>query len=107
MKQTESALLSTALDDPEAVPYFLWDEPMTVRELHRRLRTATRAERIRLLTKILREARDTEVWRFTNPQEMAQLWPEISLRLGRRRTFWEFLLKTWHQQGRLDLGPPR
>ena len=29
----QSPVLSTNLDDPEAIPYFLWDEPMSVREL--------------------------------------------------------------------------
>ncbi len=51
-----------------AFPYFLWDDPMTNRELRERLDTASTVERMRLLGKILREARDTEVWRFTTPQ---------------------------------------
>ena len=39
--------LSANLADPLAVPYFLWDEPMTVRALRERLRTAsTPAERV-------------------------------------------------------------
>src|SRR5204862_1563664 len=37
----EHAALSSDLDDPSAVPYFLWDEPMTVAELRARLRTAS------------------------------------------------------------------
>jgi len=32
------APLSTQLDREDAVPYFLWDQPMTVAELRRRLR---------------------------------------------------------------------
>ena len=46
--------LSTDLGDPEAVPYFLWDEPMTVRELQARLAGASEPERARLLGKPLR-----------------------------------------------------
>ena len=95
--------LSTDFDDPEAIPYFLWDEPMTVRELESRLRTASLPERTRLLAKVLREARDTEVWRFTTPQEVARSWPSLARQLGRRRTFWEFLLSAWKRQGRLEL----
>ena len=67
--------LSTDLDHPEAVPYFLWDEPLTVRELRRRLADGSSAERSRLLAKILREARDPDVWRFTSPQEVVEGWP--------------------------------
>jgi hypothetical protein len=95
-----SPALSTDLDNPEAVPYFLWDEPMTVRELRNRLATASHPEQIRLLAKILREARDTEVWRFTTLTEVVRLWPELS----RRRPFWELLLGEWNRQGLL--APP-
>jgi hypothetical protein len=91
--------LSTDLNDPEAIPYFLWDEPMNVAQLRHRLRTASPPERIRLLAKILREARDTDVWEFTTPGEVHRFWPEIRLRLGRRKAFWEFLLQHWRIEG--------
>jgi hypothetical protein len=95
--------LSSELDDPGAVPYFLWDEPMTVAELRYRLLHASDPERTRLLAKILREARDTEVWSFTTPESVARDWKALSLHLGRRRAFWEFLLTSWATQGRLSL----
>lgn len=97
-----SSPLTTDLDRPDAVPYFLWDEPITVAELRRRLRTLSPPERIRLLGEVLREARDTDVWRFTTPEEVRALWPELSHHLGRRRGFWEFLLDAWHRQGLID-----
>lgn len=93
--------LSTDLDDPGAVPYFLWDEPMTVGELRRRLAEGSQPERRRLLGKILREARDTEVWRFTTPAEVASRFDELAPHLGKRRAFWEFLLGEWKRQGLL------
>jgi hypothetical protein len=65
---------------------------MTLSELRRRLREAPEPERVLLLARILREARDTEAWRFTSPEEVVRLWPRLSLHLGRRRAFWEFLL---------------
>jgi hypothetical protein len=94
--------LSTDLGDPECVPYFLWDEPMTVAELRRRLESGSRPERTRLLAKILREAKDTEVWAFTTPQELRRRWDELAPRLGRRRDFWEFLLHEWERHGLLS-----
>ena len=100
-------VLSTNLDDPEAVPYFLWDEPITVRELKSRLETASPPERLRLLAKVLREARDPDVWRFTSPKEVERLWPSLIPKLGRRRPFWEFLFSEWHRQGLLDLDQAR
>ncbi|HSN55524.1 MAG TPA: hypothetical protein VLT32_12675 [Candidatus Sulfomarinibacteraceae bacterium] len=96
--------LSSDLSDPQAVPYFLWDEPMTVAELRERLRSASPPERSRLLGKILREARDTEVWLFTTPSEVARSWGAIARNLGRRRAFWEFLLERWSELGRLDVA---
>jgi len=93
--------LSTNLLDPEAVPYFLWDEPMTVKALRRRLRNASRPEAARLLGKVLREARDTDVWLFTTPAEVAMRWEDLSPHLGRRRSFWEFLLAKWQEDGLL------
>ncbi len=96
--------LSTDLANPEALPYFLWDEPMSVAQLHEKLRSASAPERVRLLAKILREARDTEVWRFTTLDEVVRLWPDIAPRLGQRRAFWEFLLKQWGVEERFGVS---
>jgi len=95
------ASLTTQLDDANAVPYFLWDEPMTVADLRSRLTSASAPERARLLGKILREARDTDVWRFTTPREVSDRWGEIERHLGRRRGFWEYLLGRWREDGLL------
>jgi hypothetical protein len=94
-----SVSLSTDLTDPSAVPSFLWDEPLTVAEFRRRLTTASPAEQTRLPAKLLREARDTDVWKFTSPEEVWRKWPALSLHLGRRREFWEFLLDRWQKEG--------
>jgi hypothetical protein len=91
--------LSTSLSDSNAVPYFLWDDPMTVSEVEARLRTASEPERLRLLALILREARDPDVWLFVTPEEVVRLWPSLVGRLGRRRSFWEFLLERWKRLG--------
>lgn len=94
-----SAPLTTQLDHDDAVPYFLWDQPMTVRELRERLATASKPERTRLLGKILREARDPDVWRFTTPETVLAEWNDVARHLGRRRGFWEFLLAAWKREG--------
>jgi hypothetical protein len=82
-------------------PYFLWDDPMTADELRSRLESSSAPERARLLGRILREARDTEVWSFTSPAEIARLWPEVRKNLGNRRAFWEFLFQQWRRLGLL------
>jgi len=94
--------LSTRLSDPLAIPYFLWDEPMTVLALRERLQTASLPEATRLLGKILREARDPDVWLFTTPTDVARRWDALAPHLGRRRPFWEFLLRQWREEGLLD-----
>jgi hypothetical protein len=48
-------------------PYFFWDEDLSIDELQARLREGPEAERLRLLSKLLREARDIEVWSFVTP----------------------------------------
>ncbi len=105
--ETPGVPLSSDLDDPEAFPYFLWDDPMTNGELRDRLRTASRPERMRLLAKILRQARDTDVWKYTSPTEVAQSWSSLALYLGRRRPFWEYLLSSWAKRGHIKFEPSR
>ncbi len=92
-------ILSSNLSSPSIVPYFLWDEPMTIAELKRKLRSASVEERHRLLGKILREARDTDVWQFTTPREVWQNWDALEKHLGRRREFWKFLFEFWEKEG--------
>jgi hypothetical protein len=99
METGKGVLLSTDLDSPDSIPYFLWDEPMTVAQFRECLRSASTPERKRLLAKLLREARDTDVWQFTSPAEVWQKWDILAPQLGRRRGFWEFLLSHWRKEG--------
>lgn len=96
-----TAPLTTQLDDPNAVPYFLWDEPMTMAEFRRRIATADPSEWARLIGKVMREGRDTDVWRFTTPREVSARWDEVSKHLGRNRAFWEYILALWRREGLL------
>ncbi|MCB1032572.1 MAG: hypothetical protein KDD47_01910 [Acidobacteria bacterium] len=95
------APLSTDLHHPESRPYFLWDEQTTIAELRQRLKGDDVHERLRLMAKMLREARDLDVWEFVRPQEVAEELPRIAHRLGRRRPFWEFLIGGWREDGLL------
>lgn len=53
--------LTTDLSEDSAIPYFLWDEPLTVGQLREQL-SESEENRERLLGKIMREARETDVW---------------------------------------------
>lgn len=91
--------LSSDLSLTTSIPYFLWDEPMTVAELKGKLASSSEEEKTRLLGKILREARDTDVWFFTSPEEIVRMWPQLERHLGRRKGFWTFLLNRWQDLG--------
>jgi len=80
-------------------PYFLWDEDLSIAELRQALREGPPHERQRLLGKMLREARDVDVWAFVTPVEVANALPHLGRRLGRRRPFWEFLINGWRDDG--------
>ncbi len=87
------------MGDGSKRPYFLWDEELTIVELRRRLTSNDDPERLRLMGKMLREARDIDVWEFVTPQEVADVLPRIERRLGRRRAFWHFLIDGWRANG--------
>jgi hypothetical protein len=91
--------LTVDLSNPHARPYFLWDEDVTVGELRRVLREGSEHERVRLAGKMLREARDIDVWEFMTPAEVAELLPKVGRRLGRRAAFWHFLISGWRADG--------
>lgn len=94
--------LVTDLDNSDSRPYFLWDEDLSTAELRARLQGPDSVERRRLLAKLLREARDTDVWHFVTPGEVAAELPRIAFMLGRRRRFWQFLIDGWRADGILD-----
>ena len=94
--------LSVDLETPGSRPYFFWDEDVSVAELRAALQTESQADRrLRLLGKLLREARDIDVWNFVTPADVAAALPALGRRLGRRRRFWEFLIDGWRSDGLL------
>jgi hypothetical protein len=95
--------LGTDLNDPDTRPWFLWDDPMTVEEVHRVLAEGSDEARTRLLARIMREARDIDVWVFTTPADVIREWEKLEPMLGRRRAFWSWLLGQWIERGLVDL----
>jgi hypothetical protein len=93
--------LTVDLNAAHARPYFLWDEDVSVAELRHVLRNGGEYERTRLAAKMLREARDIDVWEFMTPTEVAEILPKIERRLGRRARFWRFLIDGWRADGLL------
>ena len=91
--------LTTDLTRQDSRPYFLWDEDTSIAEFRAALSGSNDAERQRLLGKMLREARDTDVWQFVSPTEVAAALPALEWHLGRRRTFWAYLIGRWRAHG--------
>jgi hypothetical protein len=86
--------------DPGLRPYFLWDEDISIAEFRTCMaRPRGEQERDRLMAKMLREAKDSEVWQFVEPQDVDEALPRIGRRLGRRLKFWTFLIGGWKTDG--------
>jgi hypothetical protein len=91
--------MTSDLTRAELRPYFFWDEDTSTGELRAALAGSDSAERLRLLGKLLREARDTDVWEFVSPAEVASALPLLGRHLGRRRRFWEYVIGSWRALG--------
>jgi hypothetical protein len=94
--------LGTDLADPDTRPWFLWDEDLSVRELRAILQREDHPRWVELAAKVMREARDDQVWLFLPVGRVAARYPELAPRLGRRRAFWDYLLGSWRRHGFLD-----
>ena len=93
--------LTTDMLKRELRPYFLWDEDVTIDELHQILAGPDGPRRDQLLGKMLREARDSDVWHFVPPTEVARVMDRLRRRIGRRHAFWKFLIEGWRARGLL------
>jgi hypothetical protein len=91
--------LTTDLTRQDGRPYFLWDEDTSIAELRAALSGTDEHERHRLLGKMLREARDSDVWQFVTPTQVAVALPDLARHLGRRRAFWDYLIGRWRAHG--------
>lgn len=95
-------LLTTDMTEGDKRPYFLWDEDVSIDEFRRALRGHDEYTRLRLFGKMLREARDVDVWHFVTPAEVAVNLEQLRRRLGRRYGFWSFLIEGWREDGLLQ-----
>jgi hypothetical protein len=93
--------ITTDLQRVDLRPYFLWDEDVSIAELREILAQGDDYTRDRLLGKMLREARDIDVWHFVTPTQVADALPRVERRLGRRAAFWHFLIDGWRADGLL------
>lgn len=85
------------------VPYFLWSsgDELPADELRRRLRSDDPAERSLWASRVLREARFSEVWDYVALDDVIRDWPLIARNLGRKRAYWQWILDSWRRDGLL------
>jgi hypothetical protein len=79
------------LDDAER-PYFVWWADITTGEFKRLLVDPDLDRRAYWLGALLREANTRDVWVFTRPSSVRELWPRLSRHLGKTRDRWAWLL---------------
>jgi hypothetical protein len=87
--------MTTDMTQQDLRPYFLWDEDVSIAELREVLSGPPGFLRDRLFGKMLREARDIDVWHFVTPHQVAREYMGLKRRIGRRFPFWQFLINGW------------
>jgi hypothetical protein len=81
-----------SIGDDATRPYFLWWTDATSGDLRARLRSPDLDERGYWLGALLREANSRDVWVFTTPSEIREVWRFVVPHLGRQREMWAWLL---------------
>ncbi|MEI6211110.1 MAG: hypothetical protein WCR06_05745 [bacterium] len=49
----------------------------------------------------MREAAIADVWSFLSPREVKEHLEELTPFLHKRKEFWNYLIGTWHELGRV------
>jgi hypothetical protein len=82
-------------------PWFTWDAPVEAEVLRARLHHPDPAVRAQWQGLVMREARVTEVFDWLTLDEIVRDFERIERHLGRRRSFWRWLLSGWQRDGLL------
>ena len=80
-------------------PWFSWDVDVTEAVLRERLRHPDLRIRAQWQGHLMREATVREVWQRMTLDDVLENWDNIVRHLGRRRSFWEYLLNGWRKDG--------
>lgn len=80
---------------------FAWDRPESAASLRAKLADDSTADWNATASWLMREARVDQVWQFLSLKEIESAFPRLAPMLGRRRSLWEYLLRTARELGRL------
>lgn len=93
--------MEDATIDTDTIPYFAWDRRLTAGEIRRQLREADEAAWARLAAWVMREAAFPDVWQFLTPRDVDRNLDLLEPFLGRKRSFWKYIIGQWHELGKL------
>ena len=82
------------------IPYFAWDRKKTVADIKAAIGKEPDLQ-IKTIAWIMREAKFDDVWQFISPKELWQSFDEILPFLGRKKEFWQYMLRTWNELGKI------
>ena len=85
----------------DTIPYICWDRHWTVADIRERLHSSQGVERHRLMAWLMRELKTPEVWFFLKPADVQREFDGIRRWLGPSRPLWDYLLRMWHELGKL------
>ena len=85
----------------DQIPYFAWDRALTAGQIRASLQRTSDPSWPHTAAWVMREAVVADVWQFLTPQVVDARFSDVEPHLGRRREFWKYLLRTWHELGKL------
>lgn len=80
-------------------PWFIWDVDVTEAMLRERLHHPDPSIRAQWQGQLMREATVHEVWQYMTLDDVLDNWDNIRRHLGRMRSFWEYLVDNWREDG--------
>lgn len=85
----------------DEIPYFSYDRKMTVSDIRNALVSENLMQRYQCYAWVMREASFADVWQFVKPKDVWFIFDELKLFLGRKRDFWSYTLRKWHELGKI------
>lgn len=85
---------------PDSIPSFSWDRNITCQQIRDLIDNGSKSKSNSTLSWVLREASMDEIWFFCTPEQVYNKLPLIEKHLGRRKEFFRYILRTWHELGR-------
>lgn len=80
---------------------FAWDRIESEASLRKKLADTSSSDWPKTASWLMREARVEQVWGFLSLRQIVDHFPRIKPFLGRRRSLWEYLIRTAHELGRI------